>query len=291
MMPRPPHVTRLPANPIIRPHLDRRMGDNITGPSLIRVPDWIPNPLGRYYLYFAHHDGRFIRLAYADDLAGPWHMYEPGVLTLDEALFAGHIASPDAHVDHDARQLRLYYHGADAPSSAGARQATRVALSPDGLRFTARPALLGRPYFRVFRWGGYHYALAMPGVLYRSYDGLSGFEEGPTLFTPAMRHTALKLDGDMLSVFYTNVGDSPERILLATIELTADWQASESVVVLEPELPYEGADLPRAPSRRGLVREPVCQLRDPAIFQDDGRTYLLYTVAGERGIAIAELSG
>jgi hypothetical protein len=34
---------------------------------------------------------------------------------------------------------------------------------------------------------------------------------------------------------------------------------------------------------------PVRQLRDPAIYQEDGRTYLLYSVAGEHGIAIAEL--
>ena len=26
-------------------------GNNINGPSLIKVPDWIINPLGKYYLY------------------------------------------------------------------------------------------------------------------------------------------------------------------------------------------------------------------------------------------------
>ena len=31
------------------------------------------------------------------------------------------------------------------------------------------------------------------------------------------------------------------------------------------------------------------QLRDPAIFEEDGRIYLLYAVAGESGIAIAEV--
>jgi hypothetical protein len=75
--------------------------------------------------------------------------------------------------------------------------------------------------------------------------------------------------------------------------LTPDWQnweASEPIVVLEPELPYEGGDLPRVPSVRGLATEPVCQLRDPAIFREPGCTYLLYAVAGERGIAIAELT-
>jgi hypothetical protein len=33
----------------------------------------------------------------------------------------------------------------------------------------------------------------------------------------------------------------------------------------------------------------VRQLRDPAIFREDGRTYLIYSVAGESGLAIAEL--
>jgi hypothetical protein len=36
---------------------------------------------------------------------------------------------------------------------------------------------------------------------------------------------------------------------------------------------------------RPLFRE----LRDPCIFREDSRTYLLYVVAGERGIAGAEL--
>ena len=36
---------------------------------------------------------------------------------------------------------------------------------------------------------------------------------------------------------------------------------------------------------RPLFRE----LRDPCIFREDGRTYLFYIVAGERGIAGAEL--
>ena len=63
------------------------MGSNINGPSLIRVPDWLPNPLGKYYLYFAHHKGEYIRLAYADDLSGPWTTYEAGTQARGGALF------------------------------------------------------------------------------------------------------------------------------------------------------------------------------------------------------------
>ena len=144
----------------------------------------------------------------------------------------------------------------------------------------------------MFSWGGYYYALAMPGVVYRSVDGVGDFQEGPTLFTRDMRHSALKLDGDVLSVFYSNVGDSPERILLSTIRLTDDWmtwEASRPTDVIAPEYSYEGGDLPNEPSVRGPAHEPVCQLRDPAIFVEDGHTYLLYSVAGERGIALAEI--
>ena len=64
-------VRRLDNNPIIRPGMDDRMGANIQGPSMIRVPDWLPDPLGRYYLYFADHKGSYIRLASADHIEGP----------------------------------------------------------------------------------------------------------------------------------------------------------------------------------------------------------------------------
>jgi hypothetical protein len=290
-------VKRFPENPIIRPNMDARMGDNVNGPSLIRVPAWIEQPLGRYYLYFAHHDGRYIRLAYADDLHGHWRTHEAGVLPLDASHFAGHIASPDVHVDNERHQIRLYYHGAERPSGSGgghgpSPQFSRVALSRDGLRFEALPEILGKPYMRLVQWDGWHYALGMPGVLYRSKDGLTGFVEGPTLFSSNQRHTALKLDGDVLSVFFTSAGDCPERIMLSTIMLTGDWrawQASEPTLVLEPETEYEGGHLPLEPSRRGLVMGPVRQLRDPAIFREDSKTFLLYSVAGEYGIAIGEL--
>ncbi|MEJ6601744.1 MAG: hypothetical protein ACKVI3_08455 [Verrucomicrobiia bacterium] len=63
--------TRFAENPIIDASASRTLGDKINGPSLIRVPAWVKNPLGKYYLYFAHHKGTFIRLAYADKLSAP----------------------------------------------------------------------------------------------------------------------------------------------------------------------------------------------------------------------------
>ena len=64
-------VERLLDRPIISADLHPSIGANIQGPSLIRVPDWIAGRLGDYYLYFADRKGRYIRLAYADNLLGP----------------------------------------------------------------------------------------------------------------------------------------------------------------------------------------------------------------------------
>ena len=59
-------MRRFSKNPIIQTYM--ALEDpviNINGPSLIRVPDWIPNRFGKYYLYFANHRGCEIHLAYA----------------------------------------------------------------------------------------------------------------------------------------------------------------------------------------------------------------------------------
>lgn len=298
-------ATRVGDGPLIAVSENPALDGNVNGPSLIRVPGWMPHPLGRYYLYFAHHQGHFIRLAYADELAGPWSIYPSGVLPLEASFCIGHVGSPDVHVDHERQEIRLYYHG---PVPAEERetdrcvetlfpiwsgQRTKVAFSSDGLHFVARPQTLGGPYFRVFRWQAKTYALAMPGIVYESDEDLH-FRVGPALFTRHMRHSAVLVRGNMLYVFYSNAFDCPERILCATVALVPDvrrWQESQPTVVLEPECDYEGGDLPLVPSQRGIVHEPVRQLRDPAIYEEDGRVFLLYAVAGEQGIALAELTG
>jgi hypothetical protein len=107
-----------------------------------------------------------------------------------------------------------------------------------------------------------------------------------------MRHAALLKRGDTLLVFWTQVGEAPETILLSTISLSDDWtkwSESRPAELLRPELPWEGADAPVAPSLRSTAYGHVNQLRDPAVFEENGRTFLLYAVAGECGIAIAEI--
>ena len=319
-------VKRLGDGPIIGPDTHPSIGTNIQGPSMIRVPDWVPAPLGRYYLYFADHKGSYIRLAYADAVGGPWTVHPPGSLHLADSCFltetleatpdeleflraayeevlgtadlphdfateatTPHIASPDVHVDAEGREIVMYFHGLEDLGY----QVTRRAVSADGLTFRAEPEILGMPYMRAFARDGWTYAITMPGRVSRSRDGRGGFEAGPTLFDRDMRHAAVRVVGDRLDVFWTRVGDAPERILLSSVDMAGDWTAwvaSEPVEVLRPEKPWEGADAPLEPSRRSTAYGHVNQLRDPAVFEDEGRTYLLYAVAGESGIALAELS-
>ena len=317
---------RLLDGPIITPSLDPSIGTNIQGPSLIRTPSWIKNPLGRYYLYFADHKGGYIRLAYADDLIGPWNIHAEGTLQLSQTSLAQvppatdenmnklieqklhelgitpddlphdlytefstpHIASPDVHVDHENKRILMYFHGL----TGYAKQATRVAISSDGINFTARNEDIAQTYLRVFEHDDYQYGIAMPGQLYRSRSGLTDFEKGPLLFEPTMRHSAVLKRDNHLYVFWSQVGAAPEKILVSIIDISDPWESwriLRTQEVLRPERAWEGADLPLSPSQRSVAYGPVNQLRDPCIFTEGSRIYLLYTVAGESGIAIAEV--
>lgn len=322
-------VKRLGKGPIIHAGLHPSIGDNIQGPSLIRVPDWVADPLGKYYLYFADHKGAYIRLAYADHLTGPWQIHAPGSLQLSESHFltnppevsadqarkireafaaggirvlhdpveevtAPHIASPDVHVDHARQRIVMYFHGLEDVGY----QVSRVAVSTDGIRFEARPEVLGRTYLRVFSWREHTYGLAMPGLFYRAPSGaegalaLGGFEAGPQLFSANMRHNAVLVDGDALFVFWTDVGDTPEHIKLGRIDLRGDWmdwRVTGVREVLRPEHDWEGASAPLEASVRSTAYGVVNQLRDPAIYTEDGVVYLLYAVGGEAGIALARV--
>ncbi|MFW5744524.1 MAG: hypothetical protein ACOC2D_14705 [Spirochaetota bacterium] len=281
---------RLPEKPIITPESDERFGDNINGPSLIRVPDWAPGRLGRYYLYFAHHSGDFIRLAVADHIAGPWRVHSPGVMDLAVSGFTGHIASPDVHVDEANRRFVMYFHGAPADYETG--QASAIAYSGDGLSFVRSGGLVARPYLRVFTVNDAVYGIAIPGSLYWSPDGGQAFQKGPLLFDPQTRHFAVRVRDGAIEAFYSVRGDSPERILVSRVECVGEWtswRAGEPQIVLEPETDYEGVDLPVEPSVKGRAHGRVRQLRDPAVFEEAGRTWLVYSVAGESGLAIAEI--
>jgi len=141
-------------------------GDNINGASCVRVPDWVDpadraDPNAQYYLYFGHHKGKEIRMAWAADIKGPWTLFNmgqnddprvPGKGVLDlgpsgsisfnaGARLRGHIASPDVEIDETNQQFILFFHGPangkspDAGPFDTGRQKSLVATSATGLNF------------------------------------------------------------------------------------------------------------------------------------------------------------
>lgn len=303
-------VRRFAANPLMTPQHTGVPDDNINGPSLIRNPIWSGNGLGRYLLYFAHHEGGHIRLAHADSLEGPWRLSSPGVLPLQSLPWsADHVASPDVHVLEEKQEIRLYFHTPTAPMLRAADpeyaekaldvpQKSFVAVSRDGVRFVVHEAPLGPSYFRVWPWRGAWYALPRLGTpLLRSADGFAPFApvpnplEGRPEFAN-IRHTAALVEDDDVTLFFTRIGDAPERILYTRIHMREGpepWLADRPVELLRPEAVYEGADLPVAPSRFGVSPHAEHALRDPCVFKEEGRRYLFYCIQGEGGIAACEL--
>ena len=187
----PMKATRLNGNqPIITKELffssgasNENESANINGPSVIRVPDWIPaskraNPKAVYYMYFAHHQGDFMRLAWAENLEGPWNLYkvsdsipleQKGVLSLgsDDEIDIGngivirsHVASPDMIVDDKNKRIIMYFHAPSNFNGEANGQKTFVATSPYGLDFNGRiePVIICEAYARVFEYQGELYA-------------------------------------------------------------------------------------------------------------------------------------
>ena len=319
-------LRRFAQNPLVTVSSSPTLGTNVNGPTVIRVPGWVQRPLGRYYMYFANHMGDFVRLAYADAVTGPWTVHEPGVLHARdtafyrpqpdpaEALedFYTHVASPEILIDPAQQRLVMWVHGwwtngERWPASlrearAWARQKeygqfTQASVSGDGLHFTVQPAITRTSYLRVFEKAPYFYGVSRLALVSRSADPVAAFEVGRSLFEGSayatrVRHVALVPRGDRLLVFFTAIGDAPERVYASTVDLGGDWRqwrASAPVEVLRPGTSYECVGLPDAPSEAGDIDHPARQIRDPFVFIDEGRSYLFYSTCGEQGIAAAEI--
>ena len=289
---------------IISKNIQTGAGNNINGPCCIKVPPWCVSHFGKFYLYFADHAGSHIKLAYADKISGPWTLYEGGVLDLAAFTDAyDHVASPDICIDSAKNELRLYFH---ARSHKHAReQWTFAATSSDGLNF--RPATdepLAPFYLKLFLWDGKFYGMSKGGNLWCSSDGLSPFKPGGNPFNRSLsaefwhnqpgsiRHVGLHLEEDTLVVYFSRIGDAPERIFRNRIDLKPDWEdwtACSLEEVLRPEFDYEGVNLPVTISTYGAATQPENALRDPHLLLYMNEKYLFYSVCGEQGIAVSRL--
>ena len=329
-------------------------GSNINGPSLIRVPDWIApedraDPSANYYLYFGHHSGDYIRMAWASDISGPWHLYDTGtnVMLGDRGVLdngdmdidvgmgivieENHLASPDVHVDNDNQRIIMYFHSGSSTFFHDTEmngQFSWVTTSPFGLEFAGNiePVRLSTSYFRVFAHGGELYAFDNSQYPRRALDAENPWEptpdyyDGDTIsnlwdrhpeeFTQdpifaytgleredlRVRHTAVRVVGDELQVFYTQRGDSPERVMMSTVDLSVgDWSnwvfSYPGEELLQAVSGWEGGQFIPEPSEASAAPENANQLRDPFVFEDeDGSLYLLYAGRGEDALGMAAMS-
>ena len=183
-----------------------------------------------------------------------------------------------------------------------------------------------RSYFRVFSHGGELYNLDNSGFPRRALDPNNPWAPTADYYDDAtipslwerhpnqvlqdaiedalgvprsvlrVRHTAVRVVGDELQVFYTQRGDSPERVLFSTIDLGVpsweDWELSyPGQEIIRPIAGWEGGQFTPMPSEAGSADEDVNELRDPDVFEDsDGSFYLIYSGRGEDALGIAQLN-
>lgn len=200
------------ARSFIEAGLSAKEGRNINGPSVIRIPDWMApadraHPDAKFYMYFGHHGGSYIRLAWASELTGPWKFArmdpttpegDRGVLGFEDTAnritrlgpgehlhIYNHMASPRVFVDHANQRFALFFH---APSGINRRdgtidriqQRTLVALSHDGLDFRGgiQPVFIGTGYLDPFVFQGRTYGFSNEGYLHRAPAGTTLENDG-----------------------------------------------------------------------------------------------------------------
>jgi hypothetical protein len=272
-------------NVVIEPNmLPLEERDNINGPSVIKVPDWVKNPLGKYYMYFAHHQGKTIKMAYSDYPDRDFRIHEGGVLKLEDTPCNTHIASPDVHWDKQG--CIMLYHG-DTDDG----QKTFLADSKDGVSFQKLlPRPMGPFYMRSFVHDGVDYGIAKNKNVDSVIGTLKGCEFNEMFnLLPGSRHCATLVEDDNLHIAYSIVGEAPERIYICKIKLGDEWEVVSNYELLRPTECYEGADCEPAPSKYGRTWKRENQLRDPYFYKEGDDIYLYYSIAGENGIAVAKL--
>ncbi|RCW36820.1 sulfatase [Marinilabilia salmonicolor] len=225
-------------------------GENINGPGVMRIPEWISpanraHPDAEYYCYFAHHDSAYIRMAWASEIEGPWHLYNVGediplgergvldlgddVIRLDNGIVIPNnpLASPDVHVDGENKRIILYFHSGASTYVKGEKigQRTYVSYSPFGLDFydNIQPVIIGKTYFRVFEYKNELYALTNDGTPLKALDPAdpwtapAGFDFSGTLWE---EHPGNPFQEDITNI--AGISDSELRIRHPSVRLVGD---------------------------------------------------------------------
>lgn len=199
-------------------------GDNMNGPSLIRIPNWVNNPIGKYYLYFSHHRGRYIRIAYSQNVTGPYSLLSGGAV-INISTPVSHLASPDVHINHPAKTITMYFHTLDKTSIYG--QLTQAFISYDGIHFQPHSSDIARYYFRRFQVLRDIFAIAPSNMgrdftlLHRPGRSESYRVSSNRTFFPLARHVfPHPVRFNAIVALYSVLFDAPERIYCSRVNIT-----------------------------------------------------------------------
>jgi hypothetical protein len=254
-----------------------------------------------YRLYFGFHSGDELHVALAESIEGPWQVQKDPVIRLEDIKGArGHIASPDVTL-HKNGTYELFLH---APRRSG-RQVTFLADSRNGLKFRPKFSIGRRmpSYARAFEVDGQAFAMTKGGDIFKkSFLGtwssvgnpFTGGARGRSShnYVGAVRHVGILRLADELYVFFTKIGDSPERVLGACLVLEKKgpksvFRVSDTHEIFSPLEKWEGAKLEVIPSSKGASVHQENALRDPFPFidRDSGIVHFFYVGGGESCLA------
>ena len=131
--------------------------ESICNPCCIKVPDWKIKKLGKYYLYFADHRGKFIKMAYSNNISKDWKIYKKKILKVNQFKDAKHhIASPEIYLDKKRKIFYMLTHSYSKKIKKG--QWTYLSSSVNGITFNKVYNVPLAPfYLRIFKHKNYFF--------------------------------------------------------------------------------------------------------------------------------------
>ena len=180
--------------------------NDIIFPSVIRT-DKLPNPLGRYYMYYAPHSAPGgICLAYADSPEGPWKEYPSNPVVSNNwppNYSVSHVSGPDMVWIEEEKKYFLYFHGENTT--------TRFASSTDGLHFN-------------------YEGVCWTDTMFSS----PGSTVGEASYARIYRYTIPGKDNRYIAIFMGVHNRKNRKVFLATSKDGRTWEPRKEPVVAPP---------------------------------------------------------
>lgn len=284
--------------------LPETMSRNLNGPTCLKKPQFASSELDDFLLYFSQHDGQSISLMTSSTPLGPWRIVSHNLIQMHEnSEFHDHVASPHVEVSHREGVIFLYFHSRKQNSR---EQFTFLYSSRDGLNFFPEKLQPKIPfYFRMIQLEDKFLAVTKGGDFFLNQN--RSFTEGWTFvgnpfqtetvldryhnYVGAIRHACFFQFKDNILLFYSVIGDAPERIFASNLTIKANSKIiiENKFEVIRPTEEFEGASQELRPSSSGPAVTFENALRDPFVLKYDNSAFLYYSFGGETGLAVTQL--